>query len=129
MNRSIVLTLIGLLTIAPVMAAATAIGPAMAQVSPSAEIDRAINEGLRLLEEGNQESLRKATGRFERALELAKSSNVQDKQAFSLMALGRINNSLGKDQKALEFYNQALPLWRAIGNSCCNTDNRDDWKD
>jgi hypothetical protein len=56
---------------------------AIAQQNTS-EIDRAIGEGIRLFKEGRVESLRKAIGQFEKALELARSAQVKDKQALAL---------------------------------------------
>jgi tetratricopeptide (TPR) repeat protein len=82
----------------------------------TSEIDRAIKEGTRLFQEGSAESLRKAIGQFEKALELARSSKAQDKQALSLLALGRIFDLLGEKQKALKFYSQALPLSHVLGD-------------
>jgi tetratricopeptide (TPR) repeat protein len=38
------------------------------------------------------------------------------KEALTLLGMGTINNFLGEKQKALEFYNQALPLIRAVGD-------------
>jgi CHAT domain-containing protein/Tfp pilus assembly protein PilF len=86
---------------------------AIAQAQTS-EIDRLIEEGMRLFQEGSAESLRKAIRQFEKALELARSTKAQDKQALSLLALGRIHHALEDKQKALEYYNQALPLYRAV---------------
>ncbi len=84
------------------------------QVEKTSEIDRAIAEGLRLFKEGSAESLRKAIGQFEKALELARSAKAQDRQALSLFFLARLHGDLGKKQKELDYYNQALPLWRVV---------------
>ena len=78
------------------------------------EIDRAIEEGERLLNVRSAESFRKAIAPFEKALGLARSAQSQDRQAFSLSTLGRIYNSLGDKEKALTFYNQSLSLWRTL---------------
>jgi hypothetical protein len=67
---------------------------AIAQQQTS-ELDRAIAEGYRLFKEGSAESLRKAIGQFEKALELARSAKFQDKQALSLLFLGRLYDDLG----------------------------------
>ena len=85
-------------------------------MSKTSELDRAIVEGTRLFKEGSAESLRKAIGQFEKALELARSAQAKDKQALSLLALGRPYSTLGEKQKALDYYNQALPLYRAVGD-------------
>ena len=88
----------------------------IAQVDKTSELDRAIAEGNRLFKEGSAESLRKAIGQFEKALELARSAQAKDKQALSLLALGRRFSALGERQKALDYYNQTLPLYRAVGD-------------
>jgi len=75
----------------------------IAQVEKTSEIDRAIVEGNRLFKEGSAESLRKAIGQFEKALELARSAQAKDKQALSLSFLGRLYDVLGEKQKALEY--------------------------
>lgn len=114
---SLLLALIGTIaatTIAPITAITVA--PAMAQSSASNEIDRAIAEGNRLFKEGSAESLRKAIGQFEKALELARSANSQDRQAFSLAFLGSLHDALGENQKALEYFDRALPLMRAVSD-------------
>ena len=80
------------------------------------EIDAAIAEGKRLLKEGSAESQRNAIIQFEKALELAQIAKLPDKQALILLALGFISNNLGEKQKALDYYNQALPIDRAIDN-------------
>ena len=88
----------------------------IAQAEKTSELDRAIAEGNRLFKEGSAESLRKAIGQFEKALELARSAQAKDKQALSLLALGRRFSALGERQKALDYYNQTLPLYRAVGD-------------
>ncbi|MFM6267596.1 MAG: tetratricopeptide repeat protein, partial [Dolichospermum sp.] len=30
--------------------------------------------------------------------------------------MGRVYNAVGEKQKALDYYNQALPIYRAVGN-------------
>ena len=89
--------------------------PTAAQQQTS-EIDRTIEEGNRLFKEGSAESLRKSIGQFENALELARLAKAQDKQALSLLSLGRLHSDLGEKQKALKFYNQSVHLWRVVGD-------------
>jgi hypothetical protein len=77
MNRSIVLSLIAVLSTAPLqpsIATAQPIAPTIAQASSTDEIDRSIEEGLRLFQEGSAESLKKAIAQFEKALGLARCS-------------------------------------------------------
>ncbi len=91
------------------------IAQTIAQNSMS-EIDAVIAEGRRLFKEGSAESLRKAIMQFERSLQLSQTAKALDKQALSALALGRIYSALGEKQQALESYNQALPLLRAVGD-------------
>jgi CHAT domain-containing protein len=92
------------------------VSPEVAIAQQTSEIDRAIEEGMKLRQEGSTESLRKAISQFEKALELARSAKVQDKQALALFFLGRLNDDLGEKRKALEYYNQALTIDRAVGD-------------
>ena len=89
--------------------------PAIAQTQTS-ELDQVIAEGNRLLNEGSTKSLKKAIELFEKAVQLSRSTNAQDKQALSLLILGRTTKQLGDSQKSLNYYNQALPLWRVLGD-------------
>jgi CHAT domain-containing protein/Tfp pilus assembly protein PilF len=93
---------------------AIAVPIAQAQAS---ELDRAYNEGKRLFREGSKESLEKSIAWFEKVLEMTRSLKLKEEQALSLLSLGRVYDDLGEKQKALEFYNQALTLRRAIGDS------------
>ncbi|MFM2432796.1 MAG: hypothetical protein RLZZ511_4010 [Cyanobacteriota bacterium] len=112
---SLLLTLVGTIAPQPITASPT-IAPVIAQGSPVEEIDRAMAEGMQLFQEGSVESLKKAIIQFEKALQLARSANIQDTQAPILLALGRIYSDLGEKQKAIRFYNQALLLLRAVGD-------------
>jgi hypothetical protein len=82
----------------PIVSAVVMPEGAIAQQANTSEIDRAIAEGNRLLDEGNAESLRQAIAQFEIALKLARSANAQDKQALSLLKLGRIHTLSGEKQ-------------------------------
>ena len=112
------------LSIALLTAPSIAVQVAPAIANPAAQvvqrntsdIDAAIAEGDLLFKEGSRESRRKAIGYFEKALGLARSAKAQDKQSLSLVYLGYINNLLGEKQKSIEYYNQALPILRAVGN-------------
>jgi tetratricopeptide (TPR) repeat protein len=37
-------------------------------------------------------------------------------EAITLNNIGRVYSALGEKQKALDFYNQALPILRAVGD-------------
>jgi CHAT domain-containing protein len=91
---------------------------AVAQVVPASEIDQAIAEGERLFKGGSGESLRQALLQFERAARLSRAAQKPQQEARSLISLGHINHDLGEYQAALAFYNQALPLYRIMGDRC-----------
>jgi hypothetical protein len=77
---------VGLAVGSPVVGTIAFPAGAIAQAQTS-ELDQAIAEGYRLFQEGSAESLRKAIGQFEKALELARSAKAQDKQALSLQRI------------------------------------------
>jgi tetratricopeptide (TPR) repeat protein len=89
--------------------------PEMAIAQQTSEIDRAIEEGERLIDEGSQESLVKANTQFKTALHLSQLENNQVKKALAFHQLGYISNLLGENQKALDYYNQALLIRRVMG--------------
>ncbi len=101
----------------PIAQAQPSIMP-IAQVSQpqTDEIDRAMAEGLKFVQAGDQESLKKAIDQFETALRLSISSKNQSRQALSLVLLGRAYEVLDKKQKTIDFYRQALPLYKALGD-------------
>ncbi|WP_035152507.1 CHAT domain-containing protein [Calothrix sp. 336/3] len=81
-----------------------------------AEAEKLTQEGLQLFQQGTKESLITARGRLKAALILWQKVGDKERQAFVLVGIGAIYNSLGEKQKALEFYNPALPLLRAVGD-------------
>jgi CHAT domain-containing protein/Flp pilus assembly protein TadD len=89
------------------------IAPLIAQAEPSNQLQKANSEGARLFREGSKASLTAAIQQFEQALKLSRAENQQLLEATVLLWLGRVHSDLGEKLKALEFYNQALPLWRA----------------
>ncbi|NJR16330.1 MAG: CHAT domain-containing protein [Calothrix sp. CSU_2_0] len=64
----------------------------------------------------SSEALREAIKKYEIALRLWKKSGDKLSQSAALSALGQAYTDLGETQKALEFYNQALNLRRAISD-------------
>jgi CHAT domain-containing protein/tetratricopeptide (TPR) repeat protein len=89
--------------------------PSIAAQQQTDEIDRALNEGMRLFREGSKESLVAAISQFEIALQLSRAKGDRSGQALSLLGLGRICVASGDQLKALKYYNQALTLYRLIG--------------
>jgi len=73
-------------------------------------------EGFQLYQQGSAEALRGAISRMEQALSLWRELNDGEAQTLALLTLGRINDDLGNNQRALELYTQALRLCLASGN-------------
>ncbi len=94
---------------------ANPVQPAIAQATVD-EAQQAFDEGKRLLEKQDKESLQGAIDQFEKALKLSRQSRNQNLQALALFGLARTHAKLGNPQKALELYNQTLPILRAVGN-------------
>jgi len=62
------------------------------------------------------EAQRCAILKFEQALKLYREAGDRRGEATTLTWIGLVYAELGKNQKALEYYNQTLPLWRALGD-------------
>ncbi|MEH1786653.1 MAG: DUF2225 domain-containing protein [Nostoc sp.] len=79
-------------------------------------------EGKQLYQQGTAESLVKAIAKFEQALQLYRQANTPDGQklrpleADTLSYIAKIYSELGEKQKALSYYNQALSLYRQVGD-------------
>ncbi|MGB7378736.1 MAG: CHAT domain-containing protein [Rivularia sp. (in: cyanobacteria)] len=82
-----------------------------------AEAVKLTEEGLELFnKQGGKESLLAARKKLEAALVLWQKLGDKTFQAATLLGIGRIYSDLGEKQKALQFYNQALPLYREVGH-------------
>jgi tetratricopeptide (TPR) repeat protein len=99
------------------VAAALPVGKVLqtAQATSSYPADTALEEGLQLYEQGTVEANRGAIAKFEQALKLSRQAGDKERQAFSLLCLGRVYSELGEKQKALEYLGQSLLLFRAVG--------------
>ncbi|CAD5978954.1 hypothetical protein PCC9214_04448 [Planktothrix tepida] len=86
------------------------------QNSNNSEADKLLQEGTELLQQGTAESLRAALGKLEAARQLYHAAGDKGKKALTLLGMGRINDDLGEKQQALDYYNQALPLSRVVGD-------------
>jgi len=73
---------------------------------------KAFDEAEKLRNDGSAESLRRAIEKYGEALRLYRAVSDRRREAATLNNIGGIYYLLGEMQKALEFYNQALPLWR-----------------
>ena len=93
------------------------IAPRIAQQTTNANAaDQILNEAVELWQQGTAESLRQAIPKFEQAVRLYRQAGNQGKEAVSLVYIGYIYDSLGQKQQALDYYNQALPLFQAVGD-------------
>jgi CHAT domain-containing protein/tetratricopeptide (TPR) repeat protein len=77
---------------------------------------RILTEAEQLGAQGTADSLRKATTKYNEALQLWRLVEDRPNEATTLFGLGVIYWKLSEVQNSLEHYNQALPLWRAVGN-------------
>jgi len=88
----------------------------VAQGGAAAEAERLFQEGLALYREGSAESLRAAIAKWEAAIPLYQSAGNQQREATALTNIGAVYDALGEKQRALDYYEQALPLRRAVGD-------------
>ncbi|MBD2390665.1 DUF2225 domain-containing protein [Aphanizomenon flos-aquae] len=79
--------------------------------------ERLLEEGMTLYQQGSAESLRQAIQKWQEALSLYRVVNDKKNEANTFVWIGFVYNNLGEKQKALDYYNQALPILRAVGDS------------
>ncbi len=77
---------------------------------------KAYTEGMRLLEKGDQQSLREAIEKYKAAMSLFKAAGERKDEAFMLSYIGYVHQQLKQKAEALESYADALAIHRAIGN-------------
>jgi tetratricopeptide (TPR) repeat protein len=85
--------------------------------------ERLFEEGKTLYQQGSAESLRQAIQKWQEARLLYRAVGDSEAlrrnrggEATTLNNIGLVYNALGEKQKALDYYNQALPLRRAVGD-------------
>jgi CHAT domain-containing protein/tetratricopeptide (TPR) repeat protein len=81
-----------------------------------AEAEKLTKQGMQLYQQGSAESLVAARKKWETALVLWQKLGDKSGQAFALLFIGRVYDSLGDKQQALKFYNQSLPLSIEVGD-------------
>ena len=79
------------------------------------EVTRVMTEGMQLVVEGSPASLTKAIEKFESARVALRPLNLPVGDAAMLMMSGYAHSQLEQNQKAIENYEQSLPLFRAAG--------------
>ncbi|NES06633.1 MAG: tetratricopeptide repeat protein, partial [Okeania sp. SIO2F4] len=82
----------------------------------NAEAARLLKQGLELNKQGTIESRRQAITKWEEALLLYRKTGNLIWEASTLNNIGGIYSELGEKQKALNYYQQALPLFQQVGN-------------
>ncbi|MBC7929937.1 MAG: tetratricopeptide repeat protein, partial [Rubrivivax sp.] len=75
-----------------------------------------LREAMALEREGSKESLDSSVERYGEGARRWRGARDKFWEAFALHYSGRASSRLGEQQKALEFYNQALALRRAVGD-------------
>ncbi len=79
------------------------------------EAQHLIDEGMKLFQQGSKESLERALIKFTAAIRVSQAANDKPRTALALLANGLMSDRLGDKSKALDFYNQALIIWRVLG--------------
>ena len=107
-----------------VLAKDTVVKIAQSSVKTKENAERLFEEGMTLYQEGSAESLRQAIQKWQEARLLYRAVGDSEAlrrnrggEATTLNNIGAVYSDLGEKQKALDFYNQALPLMRAVGDA------------
>ncbi|MCI0488636.1 MAG: tetratricopeptide repeat protein [Blastocatellia bacterium] len=77
---------------------------------------KAYTEGMRLLEKGDEQSLRESIEKFKAAMPLFEAVGKRKDEAAMLSYVGYVYSKLNQHAEAIEFYLQALSIDREIGN-------------
>src|SRR5687768_9175599 len=85
------------------------------QETPENAFMRLVNEGMLLVADGSPSSLTKAIEKFESAKVALRPLNLPVGDAVMLTMMGYAYSQLEQNQKAIEKYEQSLPLFRAAG--------------
>jgi CHAT domain-containing protein/tetratricopeptide (TPR) repeat protein len=94
-------------------------GPLAAQEDQEAKkaaADKLYSEAVQLQHLGTKESLQQALSKFLEVIPLCSAAGVKQCEAAALGNVGHIYNTLGDQEKALEYDNQALRLLLALGD-------------
>jgi CHAT domain-containing protein len=81
-----------------------------------ADGQKVLLRGAQLLEEKTEESAKQAAEKFQSALDLWRQSGDPAGEADALASIGLFYSSIDDREKALEYYNRALELVRALNN-------------
>ena len=78
--------------------------------------NRLVDEGKRLITQGTSDSLENAVKKLTEALLVWRKIGDRPSEAITLVYIGKAYDFLGEPQKALDFYNQALPMLHEAGD-------------
>jgi CHAT domain-containing protein/Tfp pilus assembly protein PilF len=78
--------------------------------------ERTYAEGCSLYSRGGAEFAKAAAAKWQESSGLWQSLDDKYGQALSLFSIGMVYDTVGEKQKALDTYNQAMPLRRAVGD-------------
>ncbi len=96
--------------------------PRIAQQKPGndstdqTKADRLLQEAEDLYKKQTVESYQEAIRKLAEALKIYHNLGDQKHESYILLGIGNIYDRLGEKQQALTYYNQALPLRRAVGD-------------
>ncbi len=76
---------------------------------------RLSQEGLNLFQQNTVKSRQQARQKFQEALVIFRQHNHPQGQMLCLATIGKIYGDFGDTQRAIEYYNQALPLAETTG--------------
>jgi tetratricopeptide (TPR) repeat protein len=79
-------------------------------------VNKLMGEGLRLRKDGTKSSLEASIPKFIEALTVIRSMGDRPYEANILFVVGSTYRQLGENQKSIEYFAKALPLFRATNN-------------
>jgi tetratricopeptide (TPR) repeat protein len=86
------------------------------QTNSSGAAQKVYEEAEKLYEQGTAEAKRSASVKYEEALKLFRAVGDRDGEASTLSRIGVVYDDLEEKEKALEYFNQSLPLSRGVGD-------------
>src|SRR2546428_3537851 len=76
----------------------------------------AFEEAEKLRKKPSAESLKLAIEKYSEALRLFRAEGDRESEATTLATMGLVYSSLGDKPKAIQLYEQALPIFKFVGN-------------
>src|SRR5215475_2898038 len=113
-RTALVLFCLFLLLLSNVKAVELRVSPQQQEQSDSAS--RALDEGIKLFQQGTPEALQAAIKKFEFAATTCHNLNDNEMEAVALEAIGKAYLKLENPKKAIEYFEQALALYERAHN-------------